>query len=408
MHPGHLKLALAVHGLRLHPSVAGRQDLLRPRFARAMPARAVNLVLADDTRVAVPVDAPSTVGSPYALVADGGRFFVVEGDDLRADGRMEVRPVPPPRFYERRTSRDTPMWRIATVEGNHVLVSLAGGCGFSVRGAPCRFCVEGARSSADLDSIAPVADVVEVVRAAFDEGAAEFVYFNSGNYDPEDGGIAALEPCIEAVRKHFDTLVAVQAHPPRTDRWVDRAYAVGVDALSYNLEIFGAEMLGRHCIGRQRYIGRERYLEALGYAARIFPSGTVWSELVAGLEPAASTIAGIDALSGMGVVPVVTIPHAVGEGPHIAADLDAVGPVLEHLYRAVKQQRINMGWVRDLAAGITPLEARWFAGDHARIAMTVQQLTRSRLGALAARGLARFRRRMRVRPTDEASDASHE
>jgi hypothetical protein len=407
VNPGHLKLALAVHGLRLHPSIAGRHDLLRPRFSRALPARAVDLILSDDTRVAVPVEAPSTVGSPFALVADQGRIFVVEGNDVTADGRTEVRAVPQPRFYERRTSRDTPMWRIATVEGNHVLVSLAGACGFSVRGAPCRFCVEGARSAADLDSIAPVADVVEVVRAAFDEGAAEFVYFNSGAFDAEDGGIAALEPYIEAVRKHFDTLVAVQVHPPRTDRWVDRAYAIGVDALSYNLEIFGAEALGRYCIGRQRYIGRERYLEALGYAARIFPGGTVWSELVAGLEPPASTIAGIDALCGMGVVPVVTIPHSVAEGPRIAADPEATGPILEHLYRAVKQQRINMGWVRDIAAGITPLEARWFAGDHARLAVTVQHLTRSRLGGLAARGLARFRRRMRVRPADEASDAAH-
>jgi hypothetical protein len=402
-----LKLALAVNGLRLHPSVAGRADLLRPRFARALPARAVDLILSDETHVAVPVESPSTMASPFALVADNERFFVVEGNDLAAEGRTEVRPVPQPRFYERRTARDTPMWRVATVEGNHVLVSLAGACGFSVRGAPCRFCVEGARSAVDPDTMPPVADVVEVVRAAFDEGAAEFVYFNTGVFDAEDGGIASLEPYIEAVRKHFDTLVAVQVHPPRTDRWIDRAYAMGVDALSYNLEIFDAEALGRHCIGRQRYIGRERYLEALGYAARIFPNGTVWSELVAGLEPPATTIAGIDALSGMGVVPVITIPHSVSEGPRVTADADSVGPVLAHLYRTVKEQRINMGWVRDLAAGITPLEARWFAGDHARLAVTVQHLTRSRLGALAARNLARFRRRMRVRPSSESLDASH-
>ena len=37
------------------------------------------------------------------------------------------------------------------------------------------------------------------------------------------------------------------------------------------------------------YIGRERYYEALAYAASIFPSGTVWSELVLGVEPIEST-----------------------------------------------------------------------------------------------------------------------
>ena len=66
-----------------------------------------------------------------------------------------------------------------------------------------------------------------------------------------------------------------------------------------------------------------------------------------------------------------------------------------------------MGWVRDLALGITPLEARHFAGDGARLALTVQQLVRSRLGALAARSLARFRRRLRVRNVSESFDAAH-
>src|SRR5206468_2619787 len=170
-----------------------------------------------------------------------------------------------------------------------------------------------------------------------------------------------------------------------------QTYAPGVDALSYNLEIFDPDVLSRHCVGRARYIGRERYLEALAHAAKVFPSGTVWTDLVLGLEPADSTIAGIDALVEMGVVPVATILR--GEYPVPAAA--EVVPVLAHLYRTVRHRGINMGWVRDLALGITPLEARHFAGDGAR------------LGALAARGLARFRRRLRVRKVSESFDAAH-
>ena len=67
---------------------------------------------------------------------------------------------------------------------------------------------------------------------------------------------------------------------------------------------------------------------------------------------------------------------------------------------------LDMGWVRDLALGITPLEARHFAGDGARFAVAVQNLTRSRLGAMAARGLARFRRRLRVRTLSESFDSA--
>ena len=384
-HPVRLKVELAVRGARVDPSVR-----LAPR---GESAGSVDLVLPDGVRVDVRVDERQTAGSPFLLTAEGAGHVLVRRDAGGAEtARVAVRPVPRPAFYERLTSSGTPMRRVATVRGTHLLVSPTTACGFTVLGTPCRFCVEGARGAADREAV-PVADVVEVVRAAFDEGACGSVYFNTAFFDGEDGGIAFLQPYVEAVRKHFDTLVATQVHPPRSNRWIDRTYAMGVDAVSYNLEIFDPGILSRHCIGRVRYVGRERYLEALGYAAEVFPSGTVWTDLVLGLEPAESTMAGIDALVDMGVVPVAGIVR--GEQPVSAvADVTAV---LAHLYRAVKRRGINMGWVRDLTLGITPLEARHFAGDGARLAVAVQNLTRSRLGGLAARGLARFRRRLRVR-----------
>jgi hypothetical protein len=398
--PGHLKLELAVRGARLDDSVRRQGGVVRP-VAHDAQARTVELVLPDDVWVTVPVDEPSLDASPYLITAEGDRYFVA-GEPLGATGRSEVRAVPIPAFYARNTSRGTPMRRIASVHGSHLVVHPGAACGFSVRGAPCRFCVEGARPAADRDA-ASVTEVLEVVRAAFDEGVVESVYLNTGVFDAEDGGIAFLAPYVRAVRKHFDTLIATQVHPPHTNQWIDRTYAMGVDALSYNLEIFDPEALERHCVGRARYVGRERYLEALGYAASIFPSGTVWSDLVLGMESVESTLAGIDALVAMGVVPVA----ALARGEHPGVDPAAVGPLLAHLYQAVKGRGINMGWVRGLALCITPLEARHFAGDGARLAVTVQNMTRWRLGALAARGLARFRRRLRVRNVGESFDSAH-
>jgi len=192
-------------------------------------------------------------------------------------------------------------------------------------------------------------------------------------------------------------------HPPGETRWVDRTYALGVDALSYNLEMWDPEVLKRRVVGRARYIGRERYLDALAHAATIFPSGTVWTELGMGLEPPESTRAGIDALAAMGVLPVVALVRR----EEAVVDPAAVAPLLAHLYRTVKECGIAMNWVRDLALGITPLEARHFADDGAQLALTMQRLTRWRLGALAARGLARFRRRLRVRRVTAAGEAAH-
>ncbi len=390
----HLKLDLGMRGVLLDPSARD----VAPGFDAPLPM--LDLLLPDGVRVCAPV---ATENAPL-LVAEGKRLFVLPGGAGDGAGRVEVQRATLPRFAARQTTRGIPMRRVATVLGGHLLVHPGAVCGFGVHGAPCRFCLEGARGPTDRATLPTVADVVEVVRAAFDEGVANLVYVNGSPFEAEDGGMAFLAPYVEAIRKHFDTLVAVQAHPPRALSWIDRTYAMGVDALSFNLEIFDPELLNRHCIGRSRYIGRERYLEALERAAQVFPSGTVWSDLVVGLEPLDSTMAGIDALAAMGVLPVVTMRRPPAADPLTPA---AVEPLLAHLHRAVRARGISMGWVGDLALGISPLEAREFAGDDARMALAMRQLTRWRLGALATRGLARARRRLRVRPDADGIDIEH-
>jgi hypothetical protein len=388
--PARVKLELAVRGARLDSSVRLRARSIRSaRSIWSFPAMCGSTF---------PSTSAGPRARPFSWSPTTGGVLVRRDESGGEAVHIDVHALPRPRFVERRTSRGTPMAKIATMRGSHLVVTVGGTCGFSMRGTRAASASR-ARASAE-DEAVPVGDVVEVVRAAFDEASCASVYFNSSHFDGDDGGVAFLTPYVEAVRRHFDTLVAMRS-PPRSNRWIDHTYAMGVDALSYNLEIFDAGILDRYCIGRSRYIGRERYLDALGYAARIFPSGTVWTDLALGLEPPASTIAGIDALVAAGVVPVAAIVR--GEhAPPAAADAT---PVLAHLYRAVRGRGLNMGWVRGLGLGITPMEARHFAGDSAHLAARVQRLTRSRIGALAARGLSRVRRRLRVRKVGESEGA---
>jgi hypothetical protein len=176
-----------------------------------------------------------------------------------------------------------------------------------------------------------------------------------------------------------------------------------VDAISFNLEIFDPHLLDRHCVGRMRYIGRDRYLEALARAAGVFPSGTVWSDLVLGLEPIESTLAGIDALAGLGVLPVVSTPRTLAGPPLESTEITRV---LGHLHAAARRHGINTGWVREIATGVTPLEAQP-DGAVAGLTRAMHGLARYRLGGLATRGLARFRRRLRVKTISDSFDSSH-
>jgi hypothetical protein len=298
------------------------------------------------------------------------------------------------------------MAQVARLHGHHLVLSPGGACGFSVRGTPCPFCLEGARATGMRAAQLHPTDVVEVVRAAVAEGGVEVVYFNSCAFDADDGGIAFLAPYIEAVRRHVDTLVAVQVHPPAQPAWVDRTYAMGVDAVSYNLEIFDPDVLLRQCVGRARYVGRERYLAILAHAARVFPNGAVWSELVAGLEPLESTMEGIEALAAMGVVPVVVLHRAAG-GAANGRLLDGMDALLTHLVTAVGRHGINPSWVHGLPLGISPLEAALDGGALPQLAKAVQRLRHNRSGGFVLRNLARFRRRLRVRQSEDANPGSH-
>lgn len=399
--PGYLKLDLAVNGVRLDE--AARAVIGSSPVDAELP-RGVELILPEDVWATAPVEAGGGTGSPFLLSGSGDQFT------LQRNGTcIDVRLVPPPSFYRLRTSSGRPMQQVGVTYGGFIAINPGFACGYSLRGAPCRFCRNGTGVTLEEGFSLSVLDVVEVVRAAFAEGAVEFVYFNLAYVGSEDAGIAFLEPYIRAVKRQFDTLVAVQVHPPRNNRWIDRTYAMGVDALSYGVEIFDADVLARRCAGRARFVGRERYYEALGYAATIFPSGTVWSDLIVGLEPTESTVRGIDTLTGIGVVPVLSLTRPVDESQfsqYTSPAVDEVVPIYAHLFRAARDARITMGWLRDLSIGVTPLEARFFAGDGARMAVAVQQFYRSKIGTVAARNLARLRRRLRVRRVSDSFDAS--
>ena len=195
--------------------------------------RSLDVVLPDDVRVDVPIDERHTASSPFLIGVDGTRFVLRRGNEGEA-APVPVHLVPPPRFYERLTSSGTPMQDIGIIRGGYLIVSPGSRCGFSVQGSPCRFCVEGARSPTERDPI-PVSDVVEVVRAAFDERTCQLVYFNTGVFDAEDGGIAFLAPYIEAVGNHFDTLIAprsIRRH--RTGGSTRGRTPWAFDGLSYN------------------------------------------------------------------------------------------------------------------------------------------------------------------------------
>jgi hypothetical protein len=56
-----------------------------------------------------------------------------------------------------------------------------------------------------------------------------------------DGGVERLEKWVTEIRKHLNVLIALDLVPPATNDWIDKTYAMGVDALYYDSDFFNPD-----------------------------------------------------------------------------------------------------------------------------------------------------------------------
>ena len=366
--PGLLKLELMTRGVRLSKALQKERlaSLSPSAFATAFE---MDLILPSGTSVTAPVHPVLTAASPYSLRKYRGGYRIVT-----EMGHVDVSVSAVPAFYSQKTASGVPFGRFATMHGSYLALSPINECKFLTPDDRCRFCSLQGKKPGGGNRI-PVEDVVECVRHAQAERPIQTIYLSVGYIDGPDSGVSALEPYVRALKRSFNVLVSVDALPPAQDEWIDRTYAMGVDCISYNLEIFGAEHFQRICPGPAKQIGRQRFLDALSYAATVFNDGAVISHLIVGLEPLENTIEGIDNLVKRRVVPVLPVfrpfkgidirqDHAV-EHPDVTTE-DLSG-VYAYLYTRLRDEQIPMGWVRDISVVTTPMEGRFFVGAETQL-----------------------------------------
>jgi hypothetical protein len=375
--PALLKLDLALRGVD-YPSAAGVKWL--------------ELQLDGEIFARTRINPDSTLKLVRGAQAD----FVREGDT-----EIPVRVMTELDYLRRLSRRGVELGKVAAVRGAYAMVELNGGCGISLPGRVCALC-RGRELTEKPGEIWPVEDVVDALAAIFKEGAAEFVLFQLGYLPGDDAGLKLLLPYIETVRRHFDTMVAVVMHPPADPRSIERAYASGVDALSYNLEAADSDSLQAHFPGRARFMGRSRYMHSLSHAAKVFPGGAVLCELTVGLAAPDKIREAITELTEIGVLPILSV-DPVRTGNITALDLV---PLYAALFEEVRKAGLNMTWASGLSHAITPVEAHYFVTNAPHLPVLLHNLSKHRIGALATRSLARLRRRLRVRWVRASFDSS--
>ena len=390
--PGALKIDLMLSGIRADNSV----DLSKVVYQSGM-----DILLPGETIANVPFGEDFTAASPYLLKRDGEGYTISS-----TDGSVPCDVLPVPEFYKGVTTSGVDFSRVATTHGSYVAITPRPSCEFFREGMECKYCAGNFDNSSEDKEVFSVDELLEVVEAVKREKVAEIVYLSLGFTSEDDGGIEFLAPYIKAIKKHFRILVAVELLPPKKNSWIDDTYAMGADSVLYNLEIFDKGLFEVICPGRSELIGRARYLDALKYAASIFPNGTVASHLIVGLEPPGSTIKGIDYLTKMGVVPILPIYRPTpGKALRIEPlTTEIILPVYKHLYKAVRDNKINMNWVRDISLISTPIEGKSLVEEEGGISL-LDSFYKSRFGRKTALGLSTLRRKLRVTRDEEFDDA---
>ena len=351
----------------------------------------------------IPVAEPFARRSPYSLEPKGGRYL------LRRDGR-EVAAValsPRPAWYDRATTSGKAMTRIGTLQGTYLGVYPAKVCEYWTRKPKdnCRFCSVGLNLGVDDADEKSVDEVLEVVRAARDGSGITYVDFNTGHY-AGDTYLDILEPYVRRIKRELGLLVGIQTPPHRDLRRYDALREMGLNRVSFCFEIFDPAIFAEVCPGKHREYGLEAYLEAIRYCARLGRRGRrdePWvtnGEIIAGLEPADSSIRAIEWITSVGAVPTVCVFRPLvgtdlADAP--APDPEALVSVFRRLYEACMERGLPIGCAPNVHVSLVllPEECRAFSRRRypwqtLRLAVAKQVVRRavSRHIALAAGGRA--------------------
>jgi len=298
----------------------------------------------------VPVLEPFAAESPFALRrADAG----LEIRDERDGERYGVRLPDPPAWYERRTSSGTLMSRVGVLQGTYLGIYVNPVCEFWKNSLNCRFCTTGQNVGGAEIAAKSVADVVETCRAAKEESGVTFVHLNGGFQGGR--GLEFVAPFVRAIKEQVGLLVGVQLTPERRLAGYDRLIRLGVDHLSFCIELIDPAWFARVCPGKSRTFGQGLFFDVLEYCASRMPRGAVSGELIAGIEPIEHTIEGIERITSAGAFPTICIFR-----PTVGSDMAHWPPpdplqmrtVMAAMYDACRRHRVPVGLAPNLEVSL--------------------------------------------------------
>jgi len=226
-------------------------------------------------------------GSPYTLDAIDGRLWLLDG----GEPVEEVFFVPVPTYFGKKTSKGTPMLKMATQRFPCTLfIRIYNVCHFWEEKTPCSYC-SFVKQKETVYTPESLQDLRETVDEALKEEGRWSVLFLSGGSDPR--GSSAYEntadeyvKALKMLQKSFGTekvYARIVANAFPKDQLL-RLKEAGAVTYEPHLEVWDEKLFELICPGKAKYFGRQYWIDSALSAVEIFGRGNVCTQFVGGVE----------------------------------------------------------------------------------------------------------------------------
>ena len=367
---GQIKLGLIQRGITV-PSILQGLSEVAGGLCSGEPGEEITLALGEDFIVKANLNASG----------QDGPKLVSHGDRLRLhmrEGEIDVGIITIPEFLKQQLKQRTPVSENICLDGYCLNIFL-------------RAIGRGKKLSMPIEAI------LSVIQSAFEEGAADLVQLNMDFCEEPDRGFDRLAPLVTAIKKRFNTFVALKGFPPTNSGTIDLMYASGFDIIDFPLGGFSGTVKSK------RKMTAKQVYSALEYAAGIFPPGTVWTDIVLGPDPISQCKEGVDRLTDSGSIPLIYLERDSSEGLDGYRNLVELA---EHIDKAIQRNRLPLKWLYPTCRFLSPLDTRFFTEDPLLARLAVTPVYRSGLGRKTSAGFAALRRKLRIRNVSDSFESA--
>ena len=355
-----LRLELLSQGINLSKKFTNLLGgtLKEPLWTRTGPtSTGIDLILEKGHYVSPPISGDRWPyhfkNSPFVLTVDEENRPVIAKNGIPV---QLVKPFPRPSFYGKKTSSGNPMEKIGVVTGDFLAIAIDNRCWFwgyyrddelfNYKEKQCKYCGIGLSMKRDELYRKSNQEIIEVTQAAIEGGDVKHLGINAGTFPPPGRGHEEYAELVSEIKSRFDIWIRLSICPPEEEKYIDTLFAAGADQIGYDIEVFDSELYAKICPGKNEEVDRkvphQHFNRMLKYAAQKGGPNKTYSIIVTGLESKESTVAGIEHLCRMGVVPRLSVFRPI-PGTHLEKHPVASPEYLIYVYRRLRELTIKYG-----------------------------------------------------------------